>query len=471
MTVTFEEVLRVANDLMFAKKGRYLSDPEIIVMKGAWNDKDYEEIASNSRYSLNYLQRTVAPQLWDIFSEVIGNGARVGKKRLRYFLEQVTTKYYSSALLVDTKRSSPSDDTPLYVLGGQPPDTSSFYGRIPELAMLRDLVLENRCVVIYGATGIGKSALTAKLVEEISVEEQSKFDCLIWKSIAYAPALQDLVTELTKLINTLEPKPELPEHTQARISVLIKQLQSRRCLLVLDGAEVLLQENSLEEYAEYKLFFRRLVEEKHQSCLLLTSRVPFDELDSLVATRPVQSLKIKGLDSNAALQLLHARDLTDQEMCNELTQTYRGNPSELEAAANRINHFFTGSKEKFFEHKTTFVSNYCQAALNQYFGRSGLLSELQRQFLIYLAEELSKTRNPISFTKILRDLSLRQEVLVSGSQLMQALEGLEKLSLVESSKDLIAKEVSYALEPTIKKYILTDPLGLVRKSGAIAKSA
>lgn len=80
MTVTFEEVLRVANDLMFAEKGRYLSDPEIIVMKGAWNDKDYEEIASNSRYSLNYLQRTVAPQLWDIFSEVIGNGARVGKR-------------------------------------------------------------------------------------------------------------------------------------------------------------------------------------------------------------------------------------------------------------------------------------------------------------------------------------------------------------------------------------------------------
>lgn len=470
MTLTFEEVLRVANDLMFAEKGRYLSDPEIIVMKGAWNDKDYEEIASNSRYSLNYLQRTVAPQLWDIFSEVIGNGARVGKKRLRYFLEQVTKKYYASPLLVDTKRSSPSD-TSLQVLGGQPPDTSSFYGRISELAMLREIVLENRCVVIYGATGIGKSALTAKLVEEISVEQQSKFDCLIWKSIAYAPSLQDLVSEVTKLTNTSEPEPELPEHTQAIILVLMKHLQSRRCLLVLDGAEALLQENSLEKYAEYRLFLHRLVEEKHQSCLLLTSRIPFDELDSMVATRPVQSLKIKGLDSNAALQLLHAKGLTDQEMCGELIQTYRGNPLDLEAAAKRINHFFAGSKEKFFEHKTTFVSDPCQAMLNQYFGQAGLLSELQRQIMIYLAEELKKNWNPISFTKLLKDLSLCHEVSVSTSRLVQALEGLEKLSLVESSKNLIAKEVSYALEPTIKKYILTDPLGLVRKSGAIAKSA
>lgn len=471
MTLTFEEALKVANDLMFAKKGRPLSDPEIVVMEGAWNDKDYEEIADNSRFTLNYLQRTVAPHLWEVLSEVIGNGSRVGKKRLRYFLEQATRKYYFPSLSADTKLFSRSDSL-LHVLGGQPPDTSSFYGRIPELGILKELVVENRCVVIYGAIGIGKSALAAKLIEGISVEPQSKFECLVWKSVAYAPLVQDLVTELIKLTNPLESELELPEHPHTRISVLIKQLQSRRCLLVLDGAEALWQENNSAQCAEYGLFFRRLVEEQYQSCLLLTSRVPFDKLDSMVNTRPVQSLKIRGLDSNEALLLLRAKGLTDQEMCNELTQTYRGNPSELEAAANRINHFFSGNKEKFFEHKTTFVSNHRQADLNQYFGRDGLLSELQRQIMIYLAEELSKTRNPISYTKLLKDLSLlRQEVFDSRLPLMQALEELDNLSLVESSKNLIAKEVSYTLEPTIKKYILTDPLGLVQKSSAIAKSA
>lgn len=469
VTLTFEEVLKVANDLMFAKKGRPLSEPEIVVMQGAWNDKDYEEIADNSRFTLNYLQRTVAPQLWEVLSEVIGNGSRVGKKRLRYFLEQVTRKYYFPSLSADTKPSSRSD-TLLHVLGGQPPDTSRFYGRIPELGVLKELVVENRCVIIYGATGIGKSALAAKLIEEISVEPQSKFQCLIWKSVAYAPLLQDLVTELSKLTNPLEPEPELPEHPHTRISVLIKQLQSRRCLLVLDGAEALWQVNNSEQCAEYGLFFRRLVEEQHQSCLLLTSQASFDQLDRLAGSRrPIQCLKVKGLDSNGALQLLHASGLTDPEMCNELIQTYRGNPLDLEEAAKRINHFFAGSKEKFYEYKTTFISNPCQAKLNQYFGQARLLSELQRQIMIYLAEELSKNRNPVGFTKLLRDLSLCEGISVSASKLIEALEGLDKLSLVES--DPLAKGVSYGLEPVVKKYILTDPRGLVRKSGVIAKSA
>lgn len=469
MTVTFKEALKVANDLLLAKKGRCLSEPEIIVMNGAWNNSDYEEIAGNSRYSVNYLQRNVAPPLWDLLSEVIGNGARVGKKKLRYFLEQVTT--YSSSLAGDIKQS-PSSDILLHVLGGQPPDTSSFYGRTPELATLTELVIENRCVAIYGAAGIGKSVLAAKLIEEISLDPQSKFECLIWKSVAYAPLLQDLVIELTKLTNPLEPSLELPEHPHRIISVLLKQLQSRRCLLVLDGAEALWQTNNSEQCTEYGLFFRRLVEEQHQSCLLLTSQVSFDQLDRLAGSRrSIQYLKIKGLDSNGALQLLYDKGLNDLEMCNELIQKYRGNPSDLEEAANRINHFFTGSKEKFFEHKTTFISNYRQADLNQRFGQAGLVSELQRQIMIYLAEELSKTQNPISYTKLLKDLSLRQEVSDLGLLLMQALEGLEKLSLVESRKNSVAKEVSYDLEPTIKKYILTDPLGLVRKSNAIAKSA
>jgi len=144
--VTFEEALKVANDLLLAKKGRRLSEPEIIVMNGAWNNSDYEEIAGNSRYSVNYLQRNVAPPLWDLLSEVIGNGARVGKKKLRYFLEQLTKKYYSPSSS-DTKQLS--SDTLLHVLGGQPPDTSNLYGRVLELTMLKELVRKPLCSYLW----------------------------------------------------------------------------------------------------------------------------------------------------------------------------------------------------------------------------------------------------------------------------------------------------------------------------------
>ncbi len=463
--VTFELALTVVNDLVFAKKGRYLSEIEILVMRGAWNDDDYEEIASNSSYSPNYLKGGIGSRLWDMLSETIGNGKRVGKKNLRDFLEQVTEEYYGQSakgeqnfLLKDL----------IQVRGGQPPDVSSFYGRTKELTLLKELIVKQRCISLVGIAGIGKTALAAKLLSEISAESQHRFDCLIWKSVAHAPLLHDLVTELLDII---EPKASsrLPKYTQAMITVLLKQMQSRRCLIVLDESEALFQTNDLERGLDYRLFFRRLVEEQHQSCLLLTSRVLLDELNDLIlAKRPLQFLRIEGLHEDAAIQFLFEKGLTDKERCHQLIQTYRGNPSELEAVVERINHFFSGSTKVFFQDPTTLVSSKLEAMLNHFFGH--VLTEIERNILIYIAEEIVSNTN-ISFTKLLSDIRQIQKASVSTLELIKALENLERQSLVESSKDPVTKEISFTLQPVIKKYILTDPQGLVRVSHALPNLA
>jgi len=324
---------------------------------------------------------------------------------------------------------------------------------------LKDLTIKQRCIVLTGVAGIGKSALAAKLLASVSVESQPSFDCLIWKSIAHAPLLPDLVSELIELI---QPKESLPEYTQAKISVLLKQLQSHRCLLVLDADDALFQRRryNLEQRLEYEIFFRRLTEERHTSCLLLTSRVLPREIEVLIeAKRSIQYLKIEGLDSDAARQLLLSYGLTDQEKCDELIQTYWGNPSELEALANRIQRFF-GSTKKFFENKTTLVSIQLQEMLNQMFGQH--LSEIQRQIMVYLAEEIDSNSKFIGFNQLLSHLNQNWTTSVSTSALITALEELEKESLIEIIKDPTTKEISFELQPAIKKYILTDPLGLVR---------
>ena len=61
---------------------------------------------------------------------------------------------------------------------------SSFYGRVQELSRLKELAIKQRCILLVGAAGIGKSTLAAKLLEELSLESQPRFDCLIWKSVA-----------------------------------------------------------------------------------------------------------------------------------------------------------------------------------------------------------------------------------------------------------------------------------------------
>ncbi|WP_392530008.1 NB-ARC domain-containing protein [Nostoc sp. C117] len=463
--VTFEKALAVVDDLVFTKTGRRLSEAEITVLKGTWNDCDYEEIAENSPYSLNYLQRRLAPQLWDVLSATIGNGERVYKKNLRNFLEILTPdKYHTQPTSSENQVTSANNS--LQIIGGRPPDISNFYGRAQELADLEKLVTKQRCISLIGVPGIGKSALAAKLIAELSLKSQPSFDYFLWKSVSHTPLVQDLVSELVEQIQTVEPSLSFPEYTQGRITVLIKQLQSRRYLLVLDEFDTLFQKNSPEQRLEYETFFRRLLEEQHQSCLLLTGRVFPNEFDSLIrAKRSIQYLKIKGLDADAAMQLLATQGLTNPQKCHDLIKKYSGNPLELETVGERINYFFGGSTEIFFENQTTFVSSELEAMLDKMF--SQVLSEIQRQIMIYLANEIASNSQSISFVKLLTNINQKHKVSLSTSELVKALEKLERLSLLESIKHPITKEITFTLQPVIKKYILTDPQGLVHTSDAL----
>lgn len=462
-TVTFEEALAVVDNLVLAKRRKRLSPPEILVIKAAWDGKEYKDVASNSTYSLNYLQRRVASPLWNMLSITIGDGERVEKQSLRYFLERVTNKYQFQDAIHE-EQICPANNR-IQVIGSKSPDVSNFYGRVQELIHLKELVIKQRCVLLVGVAGIGKSALAAKLLEELSLESQPRFDCLIWKSVAHSPLVQDLVADLIELIQPTEISSSLPDHTQSMISVLIKQLQSRRCLLVLDASEALFQINNFQHRREYGLFFRRLTEELCQSCVIITSRAFPDELESLIAAElPIDFLRIEGLEADAALQLLSSKGLTNQEKCNDLIKTYRGNPSELKAVVNRINHFFAGSTEKFFENPTTLVSDQFQEMLNHVF--SQLLSKIQKRIMIYLTEEVTLNSRSVGFAKLLNDMNREPQTSVSKFELIKALEVLEKHSLIETIKDPITEEISFNLEPVVKKYIKTDPQGCVYPSNA-----
>lgn len=466
--ITFEEALSVVNYLVLTKRGKPLSDAEIIIIKGAWNNSEFVEIAENSPYSTNYLQRRLAPELWDILSETIGDGERVGKRKLRYFLEKAT-KNYSTQFPFPLDKTKISFNDSIQVIRGELPDLSIFYGRTKELGQLKELITKQRCIALIGVPGIGKSALAAKLLEELRVEPQPKFDCLIWKSVAHAPQIQDLVLELMQLVQPSETSLKSPEFTQAMITDLIKQLKSRKCLLVLDEFDALFQGNC-EQKLDYKIFFRRLVEEQHQSRLLLTSRVLPDEFDTLLsAKRNIQWVKVEGLDADAAMLFFTTQGLNDKQKCDDLIKTYRGNPLELKIVAERINHFFSGDTKIFFQHKTTFLSNELQAMLDEAFTQ--LLNEVQKQIMIYLARKISLNPKPINFVEIINDLNHTQKVLVSTSELIKALEKLERLSLIESSKDPVTKEISFTLQPVIKKYILTDPQGLIYGANTSSKLA
>lgn len=364
------------------------------------------------------------------------------------------SKYPISPNLSSSSNQATLTTTLPCVLKGHPPDVTSFYGREPELALLKEAVTEKHCVVLVGPEGIGKTALAAKLLQDIKINQQPQFDCLVWKSIHYAPAIDNLLTDLLYSFSeatNLIPIDKLAriEDWQDKTTLLIELLKVRRCLLVLDAAEVILKGdretfNPYGEYKEYGEFIRRIIEEQHKSCLLLTSQKVFVDIEDLrLKARPAQLITIKGLGKEA-LQLFEDKGLLDRHMWRELSYKYRGNPYTLQIIADRIKEMFNGSVEKFLKLQSTLIDNKLQAKL----------SEPEKKVILYLAEELDKGHESIAFVQLLRDLKAK-EITEAVSDLATTVSQLSKESLIEKAKD-INGELHLSLEPQVRKTVLKE---------------
>lgn len=174
------------------------------------------------------------------------------------------------------------------------PDTSFFFGRVPELAMLRQWVLQEQCklIVLFGVGGIGKTTLSVKLAHQIG----EGFDYVIWRSLRNAPPLDALLVDLIQFL-TPTPIAELPETLDGKIANLLECLQ-QRCLLVLDNCETILQERSQAGayragYENYGSLLKCIGETHHKSCIVLTSREKPAEVVQLEGpATPVRSLQL-----------------------------------------------------------------------------------------------------------------------------------------------------------------------------------
>ena len=80
--MNFEEAI---DKLYFAETGRHLNEPELIVLRGTFARKTYEEMET-SQYSANYLKGDIGPKLWKTLSQAIGED--IGKKNCKAVLGQ-----------------------------------------------------------------------------------------------------------------------------------------------------------------------------------------------------------------------------------------------------------------------------------------------------------------------------------------------------------------------------------------------
>lgn len=342
---------------------------------------------------------------------------------------------------------------------GEAIDTSLFDGRTAELTILKQWIINDspsgdscasccRLVAVLGMGGIGKTAFTVKLAQQL----KDDFDYLIWRSLHHAPPLEDLLDNLLQVLDH-ERRTRLPESQDYRISRLIELLRKRRCLLILDNIESILAGADspdtdsyalgagyyLQGYEGYGKLFRQIGELTHQSCLILTSREKPKDIALLEGeSRPVRSFQLKGLGLEAK-KLLKSKGISgSDDDLKELSERYDGNPLALMIVSEIIKEVYQGNLSAFLK-QNLLISREIGELLEQHFSR---LSHLEKELISWL------TLNPVAVT--LTDLLGKVSSSSSKQALIETVCSLSRRSLIEFSNSNLA---SFTVKPLIKDYI------------------
>jgi transcriptional regulator with XRE-family HTH domain len=120
---------------------------------------------------------------------------------------------------------------------GEAPDVIDFVGRTDELATVRDWVLLERCrlAVVLGMGGIGKTALAARLAQDVA----PNFQRVYWRSLRDALPTIEWLAGAIGFLSDQQLVP--PEGEVKQLAALLQLMRDRPCLLVLDNFETVLE--------------------------------------------------------------------------------------------------------------------------------------------------------------------------------------------------------------------------------------
>lgn len=386
---------------------------------------DYESLpsmgkAGKARDLVAYMQRNGRLQ------ELIDVG-----KRERPFLEWPSLPPATGAL-VDTT----------WVDWGDAPDTSLFFGRADELATLHKWVLADQCrlVAVLGMGGIGKSAFTAKLGQQVA----DQFEAVIWRSLRNAPPPAELFAELIRFFSrNVEQNP--PEEPRLLIGELLNYFRNGRFLLILDNLETILQPQEPDQYLEgydwYGEFLRQVGEVAHQSCIILTSREKPDEVALLEGVdTPVRSLDVDGLSTENGRQILANKGLRgSDDVQTELITRYAGNPLALKLVATTIHEWYLDRIDDFLADEMILFDDVSDV-LDQQMKRLGPLE-------LNIMHWLAISREPVTLQ------TLRDDLVTAASPrtFLEVVKMLDRRSLIEKGNS------GFTLQNVIMEY-MTDQL-------------
>ncbi|MEM6613440.1 MAG: AAA-like domain-containing protein [Cyanobacteria bacterium P01_C01_bin.72] len=167
---TWENAQQITDRLLFRHTGKHLSDIEIVILRGAWNNKTYEEIAELENYTSNYLSKDVGNKLWGNISGALEE--RVSKKNFKVALQRKWLEQFSSAT---SDRPSPAPFQPqisaqsnnlTFPEGSVAIDSPFYLDREGiESVCYETMIKPGSLIRIKAAKWMGKTSLTNRILE------------------------------------------------------------------------------------------------------------------------------------------------------------------------------------------------------------------------------------------------------------------------------------------------------------------
>ncbi|MGF1603664.1 MAG: AAA family ATPase [Thermosynechococcaceae cyanobacterium] len=446
--MTLEEALAMINRISTTLRNRTLNPSEIVAVTAAWEGVKYEEVVSE--FNSSYLGSRAGPDVWRLLSAYLK--CKVSKKNFRSVLEKAWT--VESTHIQKPKITNQNG----IQIVGVPPKIDHFIGYSTEIKNCLAALRGHKSIFIDGPQGIGKTALAVHVARSLA---SLGIETVLWKSIHYGPTLNELIEDLLRMLDIQESA----SGSDNRLTLLINFLSRKRCVLVLDDAQSLLSGHKNfvwqqygENFEDYDLFFRRLIEEQNSTTLIVTSRIRFDDWISLRDKGfPIEMIHLDGLGSEAAA-IFEEQGLTHREHWPELIESYRGNPMMLQMVARRIRRLYGGDTSSFVELHSTVLLDPFLSTLNKEFSPAGSMSKQERELMNHLAELLADSPS-VTFEAILNCFKAmgRQDT----SAILNDVESLISRSLIEEVSKHGKQE--YTLAPIVRKYVLVDPLGYVNQ--------
>ncbi|GCA72615.1 hypothetical protein MiYa_04168 [Microcystis aeruginosa NIES-2519] len=452
-----QNLLEWTDKQVLDKTGKHLDSLQESILQGIWEHQDYEEIAKDNQRSYDHIKKE-AWKLWQLLSDVFEEDIK--KSNVRSILENKASSIiyhfvnspnsnnisnsrvnicrennsYSENNL--KKSSNFPDNDHLYPIINltKAPELRYNYGRKLEISTLKEwLDNKTRLITIYGLTGIGKTALTLKLVSEIAPQ----FDYIIYRSLENIPQLIALKDDLKQFFAQSLSTP-LPD--------IIDYLSSYRCLIILDDVQNIfklgeLAGKYLNDCQDYHKFFQQIATTSHQSCLILISwELPRDFVT--LKSDKIKTLYLQGLTTEFE-EIFKEYGLKSEEKWTELSELYQGHPNWLNIISSTIIELFDGEVSLFLEQMNNEI--YLGDIENSIECHLQRLSATEKKVIHWLANQ----------TEAVEKFPKTANLDLSQSEFWAAIQSLMRRCLL----DKLPSETSsyFPINPVFKSYLKRNP--------------